>query len=115
MPVHQLSLPREKVLIVPNRNVLLTGSGWGGGKRSPSDDPEGPRPIGRVEEGTKAFDHAAASSRGVAANRAAYAAAVEEAEGGGRSGRAARATGANLQSATQRKEAGESRADSLAR
>ena len=27
----QVSLPRENVLLVPNRNVLLTGRGWGGG------------------------------------------------------------------------------------
>ena len=30
-----MSLPRENVLLVPNRNVLLTGSGWGGGKQHP--------------------------------------------------------------------------------
>src|SRR5688572_18889618 len=34
-----VSPPRENVLFVPDRNVLLTGSGWGGeGSRSSDDD-----------------------------------------------------------------------------
>src|SRR5579862_338667 len=109
-----LSLPRENVLLVPSRNVLLTGSGWGGGNRSPSDDPEGPRPIGRVEEGAEAADHATRGGRGTAAERAARAAVAEEAEAARRSRRAARPARTSIQSTAERKAAGEGDPDSLA-
>ena len=37
----QLSAPRENVLLVPDRNVRLTESGWGGERRRSSDhDPQ---------------------------------------------------------------------------
>src|SRR5579872_2850933 len=113
-PPDTVSLPRENVLLVPSRNVLLTGSGWGGGNRSPSDDPEGPRPIGRVEEGAEAADHATRGSRGTAADRAARAAAAEEAEAARRLRRAARPARTSIQSTAERKAAGEGDPDSLA-
>jgi hypothetical protein len=52
-----LSLPRENVLLGPNRNVLLTRGRWGVGEnRSSHDDPAGPRPAGSAEEGTEEAD-----------------------------------------------------------
>src|SRR5947208_2332431 len=90
----QRSPPRESVLSVPNRNVLLTGGRWGVGEnRSSHNDPAGQRPSGGAEEGTEEFDHAAAGGCRVGhygAPGAAYAAA---AEGGGRKVRHSQAGG----------------------
>src|SRR5215469_10158522 len=83
-----VSLPRENVLLVPNRNVLLTGGRWEcGGTRSSEHDPAGSRPAGDVKESAKAADQAAASRRGVGNRRAPGAAAAEAVAQRGRPGR----------------------------
>src|SRR5262249_42979104 len=49
----KVSPPRENVLFVPSRNVLLTRSGWGGDRPGSSDhDPAGARPAGSTQEGS---------------------------------------------------------------
>jgi len=46
--------PRENVLFVPNRNVLLTRSRWESGRtRSFDHDPAGKRPAGNTKEGSQ--------------------------------------------------------------
>src|ERR1019366_414684 len=65
-----LSAPNDNVLIVPSRNVLLTGSGWRGEFRNTSHDATGPRPAGRIEESTEGSDHTAASRGGTRPERA---------------------------------------------
>src|SRR6516225_1705724 len=60
-----VSAPRENVLFVPNRNVLLTRSGWESGRtRSIDHDPAGERPTGGTEESAKETDQAKASGGG---------------------------------------------------
>ncbi len=69
----RLSPPNDNVLIVPSRNVLLTGSGLRGGSRNISHDATRPRPAGRFEESEERPDHATASCRGTRPKRAACA------------------------------------------
>jgi len=76
-----MSAPNENVLIVPSRNVLLTGSGWRGGFRNTSHDATRPRPAGRIEESKEGSDHATASCRGTRPERTACSPAVEAFEG----------------------------------
>jgi hypothetical protein len=46
-----MSPPRENVLFVPSRNVLLTRSGWEGVRtRKPHHDATRQRPSGRAQE-----------------------------------------------------------------
>ncbi len=46
-----MSPPHENVLLVPFRNVVLTGSVWEGARTKSSDhDPAGSRPAGGAEE-----------------------------------------------------------------
>src|SRR3989442_1029332 len=80
-----MSLPRENVLLVPNRNVLLTGSGWGGGKhRDTPHDAARSRPAGGAEAGAQAADHPETGSRAAGVHGTARATAGEEAETGWR-------------------------------
>src|SRR5262245_60081076 len=82
-----MSAPRENVLFVPNRNVLLTGSGWGGERaRSFNHDPAGPRPVGGIEKSTEEADQANAGGPGTGNVGAAGAAPPARAEAGRRSG-----------------------------
>ena len=54
-----LSPPRENVLFVPDRNVLLTGSRWGVGRTGSSDDDAaGSRPAGSAEKSAEEADYA---------------------------------------------------------
>src|SRR2546429_7368862 len=76
-----MSPPNENVLIVPSRNVLLTGSVWRGGFRNISHDAARPRPAGRIEESKEGPDHATASRRGDWAKRAACSPAVGSPQG----------------------------------
>src|SRR5271165_2125817 len=67
-----MSLPRENVVSVPSRNVVLTGSGWRGARtRSSHHDPARPRSAGGIEESGETAHHTAASGRGTPADRAA--------------------------------------------
>src|ERR1022692_4226229 len=75
-----VSPPNDNVLIVPSRNVLLTGPAWRGGYRDISHDTTGPRPVGRIEEGKEGGDHATASGQGDRPERAACSPAVEGAK-----------------------------------
>jgi hypothetical protein len=64
---------------VPDKNVLLTESDWGGARTGRSDqDPAGRRPAGGAEQGT---DQAAASRAGIGDNRKAGAATAVRFEG----------------------------------
>src|SRR5450755_2217171 len=67
----------DNVLIVPSRNVLLTGSTWRGGFRNISHDATRPRPAGRIEKGKEGTDHPAASRGGDRPDRAACSSAAE--------------------------------------
>ena len=49
-----LAPQNDNVLLVPSRNVLLTGARWGVGNGSTSDDPERARPSGGAEESQEA-------------------------------------------------------------
>src|ERR1700722_17859844 len=72
-----VSAPNDNVLIVPSRNVLLTGSGLRGGFRNTSHDATGSRPVGRIEKSKEGTDHATASRRGTRPERAAHSSTVE--------------------------------------
>jgi hypothetical protein len=48
-----MSPPNDNVLLVPDRNVLLTRAGWEVGNGPTPDDAEGARPTGRAEEAKK--------------------------------------------------------------
>src|SRR5579863_4615805 len=110
-----MSLPRENVLLVPFRNVLLTGSVWGGGKpRSTPHDAAGSRPAGGAQTGAQAADHPEASSRATGVHGTACAAISQEAEERGRQGSDSRAAWARVQSQAQREGSGQNRAGSLA-
>src|SRR5947209_1060270 len=113
--VRGLSAPRENVLIVPSRNVRLTGSGWGSGRtRSSGHGPARAGPVGGPEEGAKEADYAAAGSRGAAVERAPGEAVDGPPEGGRRSCRGARAPTAAVQPPMERGSARKRGADSLA-
>ena len=59
-----LSQQNENVLFGQSRNVLLTGSSLGRGRRTTADDPGRARPASGLEEGQEETDHAEAGSRG---------------------------------------------------
>jgi hypothetical protein len=84
-----VSAPNDNVLIVPSRNVLLTGSGLRGGFRNTSHDATGPRPAGRIEKSKEGPDHATAGRRGARPERAAHSSIAEAIEGQRRQGRRA--------------------------
>src|ERR1022692_3671271 len=68
----RLSTPRENVLFVPLRKVLLTRSGWKDGNlRSSDHEAAGTGSIGSLEEGQEAADHTTRGGRGVEDQRAA--------------------------------------------
>src|SRR6267143_697761 len=94
-----VSQPRENVLLVPFRKVLLTGSGWGGGKhRSSLNDAAGAGPFGGAQTSAEAAAHATAGRRAVRLHRTARAAAVEETQRRGRQGHNPRPAGTAVQS-----------------
>src|ERR1700683_5168826 len=110
-----VSLPRENVLLVPFRNVLLTGSGWGGGRhRSSPYDAAGSRPAGGTETSALTADHPKTGRRADAVHRTAREAITPEAEERGRQGGDSRAAWARLQPQAQPKGSRQDRADSLA-
>src|ERR1700688_439732 len=105
----------ENVLLVPGRNVLLTGSGWQGGTRSPANDPKGPRPAGRVEESTEEIDHPMPGGRRARCHRAARSADAGEAEEGWRPLDCPRASRPAIEPQAEPGVARTGHADSLAR
>src|SRR5215510_11945638 len=110
-----LSAPRENVLFVPSRNVLLTRSGWRSGRsRSSHHDPGRAGPVGGPEEGAKEADYAAAGSRRVGVERTPGATDVGAAEGGRGSCRGARAKTAAVEPAFEREDARAGGGDSVA-
>src|SRR5690348_10312015 len=111
-----MSAPRENVLLVPFRNVLLTGSGWGSGNRRSSDhDPGGTGPARDAEEGQEEADHATASSRRDEAERAPHSPAREAFEEGRRSRGDSRAEGKAVKPTTGSQDAGSHRRHSVGR
>src|ERR1039458_3897459 len=101
----------DNVLIAQSRNVLLTGSGWGGGIRNTSHDPAGPRSVDRSEKGQEGANHTASGGRRDRPNRTAYPAAAGKAEKRGRPGGGPRAPGTSVQPQTGREEPGEGGCD----
>src|SRR4051812_25224627 len=90
-----LSLPNDNVLLVPNRNVLLTRARWGVGNGPTPDDTERARPAGCAEEGQKETDYAEASGgrdRGQRTAGTAHAGAPERVWRQGSDSRFARST-----------------------
>src|SRR5882762_3273204 len=111
-----MSQPRENVLLVPFRKVLLSGSGWGGGKhRSSPHDAKGSGPFGGAQAGAEATAHATAGRRAVRVHGTARGAAIEKAERRRRQGHPSRAARAPIQSPAERERARGDRADSFAR
>src|SRR5689334_21082172 len=66
-----LSPQNENVLFEQSRNVLLTPSGWGGGRRTTPDDASRKGPPGGPEKGEEEADHPKAGRGGVGDNRTA--------------------------------------------
>jgi hypothetical protein len=61
-----VSPPRDNVPFVPNENVPLTGSAWGGERtRSFDDDPAGQRSAGGTEESLQETDQTVTSGPGI--------------------------------------------------
>src|ERR1035438_7934346 len=110
-----VSPQNDNVLFAQSRNVLLTGSGWGGGNRYTSHDPTGPRSADRPEKSQEGADHPASSRRRNRADRTACPAVAGKAEARGRPGGHSRAAGKTIQPQTGREEPGESGGDSRAR
>src|SRR5579862_2379302 len=110
-----LSAPNDNVLIVPSRNVLLTGPGWRGGFRNISHDATGPRPAGRIEKSKEGPDHATTGRRGDRPERAACAPTVEAAKGQGRQGVSTCPTRAAVQPQAGREDQTKSAGDTGAR
>src|SRR5579864_9456285 len=81
----RLSPPRENVLLVPHRNVLLTRSGWeGAGTRSSNHDPARQRPPGGAQESIQGINYTTAGSGGVRPDGSPDSKAPGADEGGGR-------------------------------
>ena len=112
---NRVSAPRENVLIVPGRNILLTGSGWrGGGNRSPHHDPAGPTPAGGAEKGKENLitQRRAAGGMDVSERQVRLGDPVE---GGRRPGSSAQSARAAIEPATEREDAGKGSANPVAR
>src|SRR5579885_3541891 len=98
-----VSLPRENVLLVPSRNVLLTGRRWrGGSTRSSDDDPGRTGSASGAEESAEEADHAEAGCGGVGGDRAARAALIGEAGGARGQGGDSRAAGPGVEPEAER-------------
>src|ERR1017187_9301856 len=108
----RLSAQNDNVLIAQSRNVLLTGSGWGGGIRNTSHDPTGPRSADRSEESQEGADHAASSRPGDRTNRTTYPPIAGKAEKGGRPGGRPRSQGKTIQPQAGGEEPGQGGGDS---
>src|SRR5690348_1658770 len=110
-----LSAPRENVLFVPNRNVLLTRSRWESGRRRTFDhDPAGKGPAGGTEEGTQKAHQARAGSAGTGDHGTAGASAIAGPEGARRQGGDSRSAWAALAPQAECSGSGKDRADSVA-
>src|SRR6185437_7920145 len=66
-----VSAQNDNVLLVPNRNVLLTQARWGVGNGPTPDDAERARPAGGAKESQEEADYAEAGGRGDRRKRAA--------------------------------------------
>src|SRR5438445_8700856 len=77
--IRPMSQQNENVLFGQSRNVLLTGSSLGRGRRTTADDPGRARPASGLEEGQQETDHAEAGRRGDRRHGAASAAAPAQA------------------------------------
>src|SRR6185437_12398519 len=75
-----VSAQNDNVLLVPNRNVLLTQARWGVGNGPTPDDAERARPAGRAKESQEEADYAEAGGRGDRRKRAAGTAPVASPE-----------------------------------
>src|SRR5580658_9962504 len=98
-----MSPPRENVLLVPHRSVLLASSGWEGARtRSSNHDPAGQRPPGSAQESAQEADYAKAGSRGVRPDRSPGSEASGADERSGRPRRDSRAARPRIQSQAER-------------
>src|SRR5882757_4634866 len=80
-----MSPPRENVLLVPYRNVLLTRSGWEGeGTGSSNHDPARQRPPGGAQESIQGMDYTKTGSSGARSDRSPNSKAAGADEGGRR-------------------------------
>src|SRR5262245_19988907 len=110
-----MSAAHENVLSVPSRNVLLTRSGWEGGRtRSSHHESAGTRPSGSAEKSTEEANHTTASSRRVTAERMPGEAVVGQAARCGRPCGCAWAAPAAVEPAAEGGHVGERRADFVA-
>src|SRR5258708_14630577 len=108
-----VSTPRENVLFVPNRNVLLTRSRWGGERtRSFDHDPAGQRSAGGAEESAEEADQTVTGlQRAELVGAAGTSTAAWPGRGRGQ-GRGPRITRAGIESEDQRGTAREEQPDS---
>lgn len=110
-----MSLPRENVLFVPSRNVLLTRSGWeGAGTRNPHHDTTRPGPFGGPQKGTEEADPPTPGSQAVGDFGATSAAAAGQTSRARGYGRDPRSAWAPLQSASELGDAPEDCASAVA-
>src|SRR5690349_1357401 len=84
-----MSPQNDNVLFAQSRNVLLTPSGWGGGRRTTTDDASRTGPLCGPEKGKEKADHPETGSRRAGDNRAACETAAAGAETTRRQGRGA--------------------------
>src|SRR5580658_9204157 len=98
-----MSPPRENVLLVPYRNVLLTSSGWeSAGTRSSNHDPARQRPPGGAQQSIQGIDYSKTGSRGVRSDRSPDSKAPGADEGGRRPGCHSRIAWPRIESEAER-------------
>src|SRR5665213_2521568 len=103
--------PRDNVLFVPDRNVLLTKSGWGDERtRSSPYDVAGQRPAGSAAKGREEADWARAGGQGVERHCAADPAITKSTEERRRQGGHTPVARPAVESQDQRKDTREDRA-----
>src|SRR5438270_9656128 len=97
----KLSPQNDNVLFAQSRNVLLTPSSWGGGRRTTTNDASRTGPPSGPEEGEEEADHPEAGSRRTGDNGAACETVTAGVEAPGRQGCGSRPTRTSVQPQAQ--------------
>src|SRR5438270_2386678 len=96
-----MSPQNDNVLFAQSRNVLLTPSSWGGGRRTTTNDASRTGPPSGPEEGEEEADHPKAGSRRTGDNGAACETVTAGVEAPGRQGCGSRPTRTSVQPQAQ--------------
>src|SRR5437868_5774389 len=99
--IPSLSPQNDNVLFAQSRNVLLTPSSWGGGRRTTTNDASRTGPPSGPEEGEEEADHPEAGSRRTGDNGAACETVTAGVEAPGRQGCGSRPTRTSVQPQAQ--------------